>query len=280
MEEQPSQTGLNATADELVRYLRDDTLEPVEASANGLVSLTMSAGYRVIRLKIDPAAAAAGNPEPLEQAMITAFSNAMQELSLRTAKHLQQFTRAHQRQNREPFEEHRLEEASMALGGGVGGIGTVHVATAADFIKRHYDWAREHQDTGPQVRVQARIGFLLTESRPAAFGAQVTEMGPVVALAIGDLFFSNFGQLSGDGERQTINASGAVIGTDRVHLVLNSSDGLGTLRVPHEEKVFDLNHCVLIGSRNKGILGEIAHLARGEVMTLMLWGKESVSGPN
>ena len=168
----------------------------------------------------------------------------------------------------------------MSLGGGVGSIGTVHVETAANFIKRHYDWAREHQLTGPQVRVQARIGFLLTESRPTAFGAQVTELEPGVAIAMGDLYLSEAGQLSGDGERQTINASRTVIGTDSVHLVLDSSDGLGTLRVPHEVKVFDLNHCVLIGSRNRGFLGEVAHLTPGEVMTLMLWGKEGVSGPN
>jgi hypothetical protein len=255
-------------ADQVSQVLRefvDASNVGAEASVDETVRVRVGAAMNLLSVEILESTLDQALKQRLETAIVGAVNIAMQKAVIAAGSALRART------------PRRTEEAAMSLGGGVGIIGTVHVETAKDFIKLHYDWAREHQITGA-VGVQARIGFLLTESRPAAFGAQVTEMEPVVTIATGDLYLSEFGQLSGDGERQTINASRAVISTDSVHLVLNSSDGLGTLQVPLEVKVFDLNHCVLIGSRNRGILGEITPVSRGEVMTLMLWGKEAIVG--
>jgi DNA-binding protein YbaB len=244
---------------DIARILQNFTEEArhtVEASADGLVQVRMGPTFTIQSIEILDPGLDRDQKQRLEGATLAAVNAAIRKIALSAGQALVDF----QASKTEP-------------------IPIIHVDTAADFIKRHYDWARDHQLTGVLL-AQARIGFLLTESRPAAFGAQVTEMEPVVAIATGDLYLSEPGQLSGDGSRQTINASRAVIGTDSVHLVLSSSDGVGTLQVPHEVKVFDINHCVLIGSRNRGILGQIATVSPGEVMTLMLWGKEGVPGPH
>ena len=136
--------------------------------------------------------------------------------------------------------------------------------TASELIKQYVDWIKAQPTQGLGGGTPASIGFVLTQSNPASFGAQMATDAPEVIYSLGNLYYSGGVSLAGHGTRQS-SKNGFVAQTSTIYVTV---EGNGVLTASGAAAMtLTLHHDVLVGST----LMPVESTSPGSVAALMLW---------
>jgi hypothetical protein len=145
----------------------------------------------------------------------------------------------------------------------IGTIGTLKAETAEQFVQQYVDWIRSQPHLSQGGGQPAAVGFMLTQSNPASYGAQLASSPAEVIFSWGNLYYSGGNTLAGSG---TLQSSKNHFGqTDTVYVSIDTN---GVLTVSGALiMTTTLHHDVLVGSTPM----PVESTSPGSVATLMLW---------
>ena len=88
---QPDEKTLQKIQQDMLRSFAEEGYPPIEVSADGLVSVTMADRFQVSSVTLHSVKLEPDETVRLEQALVTAINNAIQEVAKRNAERLAQF---------------------------------------------------------------------------------------------------------------------------------------------------------------------------------------------